>query len=382
MSLEISEAGLDRTFLDVSSKLAEPLCWTYGILRYRLIAPINLGKFDQCETKTQEIATRVLIGIVAFFSLTALFVPILFTAIFLGVGSKICRAIGFALQKQNYSHVRGSAPEKNLAGGEAKIMTWNICGIGGGMHLDHGGVLSWRSRLDQIVEKIRAEDTDVLVLQEVYDTALAEALMGRLGTSYAHMFAHLGANVMGSVSGEMVFSKCAVHKFTNTSFANNDWTLNRTFTTLEIKARPEDEAPCARIIGTHFIHDHNAKRLEQVAQIVHSVARERLALPTVLTGDLNLERDKPSEGGVLNEHLHQGYLGQEPTCTNKLTHQWNPQGEPAPEETIDDIRLFRIPGQNAQLANVRLSKAFDATYNTKTALSDHHALVATLQLMR
>jgi hypothetical protein len=33
---------------------------------------------------------------------------------------------------------------------------------------------------------------DVLILQEVYDTALAEAIVERLNVDYAHFFAHLG----------------------------------------------------------------------------------------------------------------------------------------------------------------------------------------------
>ncbi|HSX10826.1 MAG TPA: endonuclease/exonuclease/phosphatase family protein [Chlamydiales bacterium] len=378
MTVEIlEESSLDRTLLDLSSKMAEPLCWAYGLLRYRMVAPLEPNKFDNCDTKIAEIATRALIAIAAATSLTLFTLPTVFVATFLGVGSRLFRAVGFALQKKNYTYVPGALPEKELHG-QAKIMTWNVCGVCGGMHYDHGGVISWRSRIDRIVDKIIAEDPDVLVLQEIYDTALAEAIVQRLNNRYAHFFLHLGANSLGSVSGEMVLSKCAVHRFTNTSFTNNEWTLNRTFASIEIKNSPSDALPCARIIGTHLIHDDNAKRMVQVAQIVNSVAREALPLPTVLTGDLNLERDKPEEGGVLDQHLIHGYTGREPTCTNQLVRQWDLKASGVPNETIDYVSLFRNHAGQAHLVNTHLVRAFDALYDTKTALSDHNGVAATL----
>lgn len=384
MAIELSEEGWDRTFLDLSSKAAEPIVWGYGLIRYRTVAPLDPKKFNHFENKIVEIAYRILIAVIALVAI----VPILFTAIVLGTTSKVLRVIGFALQKNNYTHIRGQAPEKTLDG-KAKILTWNVCGIGGGMHYDHGGVIDWRSRVDWIAEKILAEDPDVITLQEIYDTALAEALIKKLGPHYAHFFIHLGANVMGGVGGEMVISKCAVHRFTNTSFENNSWQLNRTFTTLDIKAKPDDALPCARIIGTHLIHDDNAKRMVQVAQIVDRVARETLPLPTVLAGDLNLERDKPDEGGVLNRYLIHSYQGDEPTCTGELVHQWDPRSTEPLKETIDYISLFRrslpdgrqlpVIEEGVQMVDTHLVKAFDETFNTKTAISDHHGLTTTLR---
>ncbi len=375
MTVELSQDGWDRTFLDLSSKTVEPVVWLYGLLRYRMVAPLDPTKFHHFENKITEVAFRIFVAMTAL----AGAIPILFTITVLGTTSKVLRAIGFALQKNHYTHVRGKAPEKKLDG-EVKILTWNICGVGGGMHYDHGGVIDWRSRIDEIVKKIIDEDPDVITLQEVYDAALAEAIIKKLESHYAHFFIHLGANIMGMGSGEMVISKCAVYRFTNTSFTNNSWFLNRTFTTLDIKANPEDLAPCARVVGTHLIHDDNAKRMVQVAQIVDSVAREAIPLPTVMTGDLNLERDKAGEGRVLNTYLIHGYQGPEPTCTGRLVRQWNPQSREALDETIDYISLFKAHKGNAQLGPAHLVRAFDQRYNTKTALSDHHGLAATLRL--
>ncbi len=378
MRTSLKEEGWDRTLLKYSSICAEPLLWIYGLLRYRLVAPLDPTKFDNCQSNIAEIALRTFIAIAAVASIaTGTLVALVAGAIRLGIASKVLRAVGFALQKDNYTHVRGTAPEKVLLNRQAKIMTWNICGIGGGMNYDHGGVVDFRLRLDRIVDTIRTEDPDVLVLQEVYDTALAEALIERLGSKYAHFFTHLGANTMGSVGGLMVLSKCAVHRFSNPSFANNDWTLNRTFACLEIKAHPEDNQPCARMIGTHFIHESNDKRIAQLQQVVESLENAPL-LPTILMGDLNLERDIPEEGGVLTPYLEHGYLGEEPTATNQMLKQWNPSADD-PSQFIDYISLFRNHAPNVQLENVHLIKAYRDDFDTRTALSDHNALAGVLR---
>jgi len=376
-------SGWDRTLLHLSSLAAEPICWAYGLLRYRMVAPLDPTKFSNCESKIAEVATRAFIGVTAFVAA----VPILCTAVVLGTASKILRTLGFALQKNGYTYVRGPGPEVSLEG-EAKILTWNLCGVGGGMSLDHGGVNHWSSRIDQIVEKIVAEDPDVLILQEIYDTAFAEALIEKLGPHYPHFFTHLGANIMGSVGGGMVITRCAVHRFSNTSFESNDWTLNRTFTTLDIKDRPQDALPAARIIGTHLIHDNHEKKMIQLAQIIDALAQEKLALPTILAGDLNLEREHPEQGGVLDRYLNHSYRGKDPTCTNELVQQWDINAHGVPSETIDYISLFKlilykgmplpVIEEGIQMIKTHLVKAFDQTFNTKTALSDHHGLMTTL----
>jgi len=362
--------------------MAEPFCAIWHLCRYRLVAPLDPTKFENHTSMAREIATRVGIGLGAVVGGVTTYlmpVPILLSVAALGVGSRALRAIGFALQQNGFTHVRGTAIEKHLPSEQVNLMTWNVCGIGGGLSLDHGGVIHWRARLDGIVQKIKAENPDVLVLQEIYDTALAEALIERLKEQYAHFYIHLGPNSLGSVGGCMVLSKCAVHAFSNTSFNNNSWDLNRGFASLEIKPTPTSE-PCARIIGTHLIHSTGRegaeRRMEQVAQIAAYVGSQKLPLPTVLMGDLNTERDQYEATRALDHHVKHCYTGPTPTCTNELTAQW--EGKPAktPSETIDYISLFST--SKAELNRSSLVEAFDKTYNTKTALSDHHGIVATL----
>ena len=384
-------SGWDRTFLRMSSTLAEPLCGTYKLFRYRLFAPLSPNIFDNCITLTGEIGFRTLIGIGGVFGaylFAALPIPMTCGIALLGGGSKLLRAIGFSLQKDGFTHVRGDAQERTLEE-SLKIMSWNVCGIGGGFHYDHGGVIDWQSRLNGIVEKIEKENPDVLVLQEIYDTALGESLIERLKDRYAHFFFHLGKSVMGSVGGCMVLSKCGIHTFSNTEFTTNDWTLKRGFAALEVKASPKDDAPVARVIGTHLIHYDDERgrsvRVKQIAQIIDHIARQRLALPTILAGDLNIERDK-EEGEILLPYLRHGYTRPESTATNRLVWQWDQSKHGTYGETIDYISLFRerlslpVIESGIEFTDCHLSSAYDENYDTRTALSDHNAVVATIHL--
>ncbi|MGB7977965.1 MAG: endonuclease/exonuclease/phosphatase family protein [Chlamydiales bacterium] len=377
MAVGISEesSGWDRTLLYGSSLCAEPIC-TVAYWAYRVVAPLDPMKFDNCQNRIVEAALRLFTVVLALAATVTVVIPL--TLLALGVASKVLRAAGFALQKNGYTHVRGDLPEATLTDGRAKLMTWNVCGIGAGLHYDHGGVNHWSSRVDEISAKIIAENPDVLVLQEIYDTAFAEALIQKLKSHYAHIYFHLGPNTLGSVGGGMVLTKCAVHSFSSASFDNNSWQLNRTLACLEIKASPEALVPCARIIGTHLIDENYNKQMEQWTQIKNFFETQEQKIPTVLLGDLNLERDKPMEGGLLGVDLEHSYVGLEPTRTAKLLEQWDKNLVDS-GDFIDYISRFIKDCPDAvQLKDAHLVKAYTDDYDTTTASSDHNALAATL----
>lgn len=362
----------DRTFLDLSSKMMEPLCEGYRALRYNLVAPLEF-----CDSTTSEIARRTLIcvgAVIGSLLICTYPLPVLAGVAFIALGGKVLRALGFALQTQGFTHVLGHTTEKVISDGKVKLMTWNICGLAGGFSFDHGGVLPWRDRFDEIIKTVKIENPDVLVLQEIVDTDLAEAIIAKLNTDYAHFFIHLGPSIWGVGSGCMVLSKCAVHDFSFTSFSTNDWTLNRGFASLEIKEKPEDEKPCLRILGTHLIHgkpeEAHSTRMSQLAQMIDSIAQKTL-LPTIITGDLNIERDE-KEGEDLTPILHHAYLSSDYTCTNKLLAQWD--GRQHPEELIDFISAVKGLPEIA-FEHVHIVPAHEPDYNPLTARSDHHGLV-------
>jgi len=391
-------AGWDGTFLDVSSKMAEPFCFAYHQLRYRLVAPLDPQKFENCNTHIKEVAVRALIAlsiVFAVFLCAIVPIPMLCAVTVLALGSRLFRVLGFALQKEGYTPVRSQTAEKQLTqqNSTIKVATWNICGAGGGMSLDHGGVIDWRSRVKGIVDTIRKEDPDVLLLQEIYDEELGRALVKKLADKYVYFYTNLGPNNMGSVGGCMVASKYATHKFSHISFENNKWTLNRGFATLEIKADAKADAPCARIICTHLIHgdDEISKknRIEQIQQIAAKIFgwNAQHDVPTILAGDLNIEQKDikaieldVEKDGVLSKEPFCDYFDhvnecKTPTCTSKLATQWTLK--PGEEETIDYILSFRKDKETEPVVydEFHYIKAHDGSGNTKTALSDHHGLV-------
>lgn len=379
---------LDRTFLNVGSKLSDIFSWTYG-MGYRLIAPIDPKKFDNAASKAEEIGIRALIVLGAVLGVFFAGTHFVLLGAVLGAGSKLFRNAGFYFQQDGFTHIRGKAAEKALEQGQAKIMTWNIRGHGGGLHYAEG-VVHWTSRADRIISAIQKESPDVLVLQEVYDTALIETLVKRLEDQYAHFYTHLGVKKWGEESGCVVITKCAVHDFSHTDFSKTDEKVNRGFEMLEIKLHPEDKTPCARIIGTQLSPSKEARfvRMNQIGQMVDALARQKFAVPTFFVGSLNVDRDDEEEGSYLSNYVHHSYRGEEPTYSTQLANQWAPIYSDQEEssdfislvkrEPIDDPRKFPVIEKGIRLIDSHLVEAFDLSYNTKTALSDHHAVVTTI----
>lgn len=382
----LDDCNLDRTFFNFSSTMASIFAGTYGHLGYRLIAPLDPNKFDNANrVKELGIRAMIVLGLCASFCFAGSY--IFMGAVVLGAGSKLFRALGFYFQKDGFTHIRGSFPEITLKNGEAKVMTWNIRGHGGGLDYAEGGVVHWKSRVDRIAESILKEGPDVIVLQEIYDVALVEELYSRLEKHYSHFYTHLGSKNWDQDSGCMVITRCAVHNFSNTDFEQND-NRTRSFETLEIKLNPNDKLPCARIIGTQLSPGkvHEETRMKQVAQIIKDLARENLAMPTLFVGNLNVDRDSQFEGKYLCEHLYHSYLESEPTHSHELVSQWAPVFE-GQEESRDFVSFFKYRAKDGRILPVvergirlldsHLVKGFDENYSTKTALSDHHAVVTT-----
>ncbi|MEN9654273.1 MAG: sphingomyelinase [Chlamydiota bacterium] len=369
--------GVERRLLEASSVCAEPFCKLYEWFRYRLIAPLRPGLFNQAATKTKEVAIRIFVGLGLLFTAIVgrAYVSIVSCALLgLALLSRLLRSVGFFVQKKGFTYVRGEAEEIELHNSQAKVLSWNVCGVGGGMSIDHGGVLPWRQRAAAIVEKIVQADADVVVLQEIYDTELAERLIKELKGHYAHFFIHIGPSHLGSVGGLMVFTRCAVSDFTSTSFGNNSIWLNRTFCVLDVKSSRRQQTPCLRVVGTHLIHDSASHRAEQVAQIVDTIAKRHVPLPTVVVGDWNMERDG-EEGAPLRGPFEHGYKAALPTRTNEMLRRWSGAEGCTPGETIDYVSVLKGP-QMATISECQLVEAFDDRFDPNSALSDHHGLIA------
>lgn len=127
--------------------------------------------------------------------------------------------------------------------------------------------------------------------------------------------------------------------------------------------------------------------MDQVAQIVNTLALQKLAIPTLFVGNMNIDRDSQDEGVYLSRYLYHSYLDNQPTHSDALVSQWAPiyEGQERSSDfisffrrnPIDDLRVFPVIEKGIKLHGSHLVGGFDLNRNTKTADSDHRAVVTT-----
>ncbi len=336
--------GLDRFCFNVSYALDGPVSKVieWG---HRLVSSSDPDKLDNASSKIGEIALRTLVvlgGLMSFIFAGSTFLP--FAAVVLVGGSTLFRAAGFALQKDGFTHIRGSAPEEALKNGQATVMTWNISGDDRSHYKK--GIAHWDSRSGPIMNSIRAKDPDVIVFLDAFD--VVEDIVDKLGDRYAHFYAHAGKNIFGKTSGCVVVTKCAVHQFSHDDFyVQSDSGINRGPSFIEIKANPNDLLPCARIIGAQLTPDPDTstpdlkvqkERMDQMVQIVNRVAKEKVFLPTFFVGSLSVDL-RSKDGQELSAYLRHSYKDLEPTYLDKK-NQWDPSHE-AKDSSSEVVSLMK-----------------------------------------
>ncbi len=394
MATEVTELPTDTdwswTLSRAFSTLVEPCSRLFEYV-FWVNTPAKPGAFDNCTSVFWEYVYRGAVGLTTLVG--GAVVVMLTPATILACGSLgyVSLLLGtrvgawYLQHGKGFSYVKGEREEQELSDNNKtfSLMNWNVCGTWGGFGRSNGGIIEWRKRLEELVRKIEEADSDVLVLEEVYDTALAEKLIERLKDKYAHFFTNMGPNVFGSVGGLFVATKFSVNRFSHTSFENNDWTLNRGFAAIELgKGKP-----FATVIGTHLIHgdkpvdetkvpdskNPHKKRLDQINQIVKQVADKAFKSPAFIAGDLNmLPKDIPAG----KFHLPNDQIAV--TCTNRfIQHGWDPKKEDA-EERLDYIAEVQNGAAKATVAVKQLGIIEGKDKTSKTAASDHDALVATI----
>jgi exonuclease III len=268
-------------------------------------------------------------------------------------------------------------------------MSWNILGFPAGMNYTCGGCIPFRNRFPEIVNTIRRESPDIVVLQEcLMDASVSEAFIKEFKSDYAHFFIHNGPNKWGTESGLLVMTKSYVSEYTFTLFENDDWTMSRGFATLIIPASNEGR-PVFAVIGTHMEAGYGPedarKRSEQLAQI-HAHAKSLHSVRTViLAGDVNIDAGQDNERELLGQVLD-GVYGPNglATCTNALNKIVYPKEKrPTEEEWVDQIAVIkRGDAPERALRDFRVIPVYHKVHgkiDSKNALSDHNALVATFQ---
>ncbi|HEX2579870.1 MAG TPA: endonuclease/exonuclease/phosphatase family protein [Rhabdochlamydiaceae bacterium] len=366
---------------------------TYRVIEYfkRYRNPVNPSVLDNCSTRVREYAYRAigplaLIGAAAFLAKTVTLPQmglISLGLLTLEAGRTALHLLGFAAQKKNHLYVKGNL--QPIQSENPKIMSCNVLGFPAGLNYTCGGTRPFRHRFPQIIETIRAENPDILIVQEcLMDASVTEAFVNTFKNEYAHFFTHNGPNKWGLESGLLVMTKCPVTDYKFTPFNNNKWTFTRGFATLTIPAHKD--RPAFAVIGTHMEAGSSKEdfelRRQQLDQI-NTYAQGLSAYPTVvLAGDLNIDASLAKEKDLLEKVLSSvNAPPKPPTCTNELSKIVYPNDKSPVEEWIDQISIIKKVGKpNLNITKLKIIPAyqFDGKTDSKKAFSDHNPIVAIL----
>ncbi len=367
---------------------------TYRVIEYfkRWGNPLDPKVFDNCSTKTREIGYRLIGPAVLAGAATFLFkrasLPQLgllsLGLVVVGVGRNILHHFAVAKQEKNFIHIRTQVEEVKTQ--TPKILSWNILGFPAGMNYTCGGSIPFRHRLPGIADKVNKENPDIVIFQECFmDASFTDQITEKFKDKYAHIFTHNGPNHKGLESGLIIMSKSPVTDYTFTPFKTNDWKMTRGFITLKIPA--QDGRPAFAIIGTHMEAGSDpvdaAKRKAQLAQI-HAHAKSLTDVDTVfLAGDLNIDINREPETEDVKTVLDQVWT-ESPTYTDELNKIRYPESKDPSDQWIDQLAIIKRdtpPKPKLTLINQHLQFAYqkvDGKIDSRNALSDHHAMVATV----
>lgn len=389
-----SDSGLARILYQGHGYISEPL---YRTMEYmvRMFNPLTPNIFNHRESVLAELAHRAFIpvaaGIGAFSFYNHLSLTNVRTFALGFAGYEITRlalhTLAYSMQEKEYIHVRGTAKEQSTT--SPKIATFNIFGFPAGMNYIFGGCSPLRDRFSEIIKLIRKADADVLVLQEFFvDAKTYEDFIGELQNDFAHLFIHNGPSKLGLESGLMVLSKLAVSDYSFTEFTHRDSVFKRGFTTLTVKNNPADIQGSLAIIGAHLDstpseagHQMRAKQLRQIHKAAKKINDVQLVVLAADT-NINMKDLQAVEHTGITTILHSLYSTGAATCTNRLRKLKSPDASLDDEEWVDQIAIISGAGKRSTEIKIEKHEIFEAHTNcSKTAISDHHLLLARVNLL-
>lgn len=224
---------------------------------------------------------------------------------------------------------------------EIKLLTWNILGL----PADYCATRPWEERIEGIAALIRAENPDLLFLQECFDPKLSEELFERLKDLYPHSFLHLKSNHSIIPSGLVLFSKLPIGDFHFTPHANllDDEGRYIELGTCDFNLLNQEGLPLAHIAGSHFLGPSRCEWRKGITQggqrlsyedVRQEQAEIALNLPSIegipryLCGDLNVERNSTEFftsllNPIVNSSIMDGWTAEgrlQPTNTSYFEH--------------------------------------------------------------
>lgn len=328
---------------------------------------VSIGNVRNKEEKNYK---RILSGCLA-----ALLTP---PSIFGASAALISRWVTFYLQHGGFIYCKGREDEIVLKNPKKfSLFTLNACCFSGGLPKFFGGVSPSEERIDQIAEKILAQDPDVICLQEMADEKSSLRLVELLAGSYRDMYLNIGPRrLIKGGSGLFVASKYPIEEPHFEQFiasTNAQKFEKKGFFNFFITNQGKR---FAQIANTHLQPSKNELypsvseirvRESQISQILQKMKCEDL--PRFAVGDLNLVVDSEEyEFSSIRSFVDLSEKIKEGTWINYDSLNKTRQKI--------DYMLFKGVEINH---TTKLIPFFDPT-SSKKALSDHQGLFAQINV--
>lgn len=329
--------------------------------------------------------------------LIALALPLLSWTLLLAETELLTRISAHMVAQKSFHYLRGSHPEKILKrGGPITLFSLNTCFVHGGFSYLYGGVAPWPQRVEGIIENIQEKNPDVLCLQEVNDLEACYRLYQALKDQYAHFYFHMGSKILSQSSGLFVASKFAIEEPSFKAFDEIPGVqkmVNKGF--FDCKILSEGKV-VAHLFTTHLSPSNDDRlptleekeiRQKEIAMIfakMHACSKET---PLIFAGDFNMARE--NEESLAFKGFYDLFpKGEKSSATALLKQALRAHSERevleakrAHSEFAIDYILFKSEKSHCK-GKISLVKSYDLKDPNPTigALSDHHALFATLYL--
>jgi len=345
--------------------LAKPLHIISGPVIRAFATPIRPGKEGNFSSYVLEVVWRVFSSV-----LCVITAPL---TISLALAGACLEKIADLVKKTPYTHLQGTAAEKQ-EDGNYRLMTLNSCMLWGGLPIPLGGMRPPSDRMDQMAKKIREEDPDVLVMQEMaFDSAYQ--LYGKIKDKYAHFFTRIGPNPPLMESGLFVASKYPILQSGFIPFPNQLGIKRGAFWI---------ETPKCFVFTTHLEFGHKKdgadKRQSQLKLIWEKIEVFKEKKPCFLLGDFNMDPSHYKKTDLPTK-FHDPYMKKHPTiteststCTNVINAHICGDKPPQNPWELDDYALLAKGPHDRFKLDTQLVQMYD---NAKPyeALTDHRGLI-------
>lgn len=311
------------------------------------------------------------------------------------------KKILFTQEQLPYTYLQGDAPVQVVSGNSFSVFSFNTCFVWDRLPMVWGGPLPWEFRMDEIVDKIKEENPDILCLQEVYDQKAAAQLYQKLRGQYRHFYCNIGPRTFGLStasfglsSGLFVASRYEIENPQFIAFGDNS-PAGRTSGFFDITVMGPKK-PAGRVLTTHLHpfenqegRDWREKQMKQIVSYMQEKLQDRPDIPYLLCGDLNTElNNKEPAERLITQNFFNAY-GQD---TTEVTFENRTRCDYRNYWWLLGRRLENFTTQPKSIDYALLlhsEKHFDLhsrvvsmsdPQKPEDVLSDHQALLSTLQL--